>query len=157
MSIVSDICFKVKRKYGKCIVVFDGYPQTPTKKDMAHRKRYGQPVQIMELSANSVLSVSLDELLGNNQSKSQLIHILKSSLEKEQITVFCASDDADRMIASKALDSANRMNTVIVAEDTDIIVLLWSALNETAYDIHVQDENKCWDIKQLVKEEGLQK
>ena len=115
----------------------------PTKKDMAHRKQYGQPVQIMELSANSVLSVSRDELLGNNQSKSQLIHILKSSLEKEQITVFCASDDADRMIASKALDSANRMNTVIVAEDTDIIVLLWSALNETAYDIDVQDENKC--------------
>jgi len=45
-----------------------------------------------------------------------------------------------------AVESAKTTETVVIANDTDIIVLLWCHVNEKYHDVSVQDDKKRWDV-----------
>ena len=156
-ALIHDTAKQIKKAYGKCLIVFDGYPETPTKKDMAHRKRNSNQRRI-EISQNSIVSVTKEEFFSHGKNKTSLVCLFKSELEKENITVICAEEDADLIICQTAINSAASSNTVVVPEDTDIIVLLWSQIHSESHSLRVTNVlgDRCWDINALVRGEGCQ-
>lgn len=68
--------------------------------------------------------------------------------------VVCSEGDADCMIVAEALESAKSKVTVVVGDDTDLLVLLIYHANRQDKDIFLQQSRnagtkpaKCWNIK----------
>lgn len=62
--------------------------------------------------------------LSNNTNKQRFINMLGSYLEKKKYNVYHAPGDADLLIVQKAVESSTVMDTVLVGDDTDLLVLL---------------------------------
>lgn len=67
---------------------------------------------------------SKDIFLSNSVNKQNFIQQLGNNLQAAGCEVFHASSDADVLIAQKAIEMANEQNTVLVGDDTDLLVLL---------------------------------
>lgn len=68
----------------------------------------------------------------------------------------CCKGDADCMIVAQALDCAKTGVTVVVGEDTDLLILLLYHTKRDAQDIYLQQSRKvgskpikCWNIKHV--------
>ena len=61
--------------------------------------------------------------LANNINKQQFIYMLGSYLEKK-CKVYHAPGDADVLIVQKTVELSTMMDTVLVGDDTGILVLL---------------------------------
>ena len=57
-------------------------------------------------------------------TKSEFL-MLGETLEKNNCKSYYASADADLLIVQKAVESATIMKTVLVSDDTDLLVLLY--------------------------------
>ena len=66
---------------------------------------------------------SLD-YMANRQNKQCFIFMLSEGLKKNNCEVHHVSGNADLLIVMKAVQSANSSNTVLVGDDTDLLVLL---------------------------------
>ena len=80
--------------------------------------------------------------------------MLSRELQKNNCETQHASGDADLLIVQKAVQSATTNNTVLVADDTDLIVLLCYHASLESYDIFFRPEPKknmkkprIWNIK----------
>jgi 5'-3' exonuclease len=62
--------------------------------------------------------------LANDRNKQKFINLLASKMQSEGIKAFQADDDADFLTAKTALTCAESRTTVVIVEDTDILVLL---------------------------------
>ena len=115
----------VTRKYGHAIFVFDGYLNSPTK-DMTHQRRLkskiGATVTCTEEKKN--LTMTKSEFLMNKINKQRFVNMLGETLDKNNCKSYYASADADLLIVLKAVESATTMKTVLVGDDTDLLVLL---------------------------------
>lgn len=116
-----DICTAyteyVMKKYGEAIVVFDGYSESSTK-DMIHQRRAkGYASVTVTFTEDMKLSMKKVNFLAN------IINMLGSYLEKK-CKVYHASADADVLIVRKAVEPARVMDTVLVGDDTDLLILL---------------------------------
>ena len=114
---IADQCAKyVIRYYGNCsVVVFDGYPQKPTTKDPAHAERakdtgIGPDFVVFPHTKLSV--------------KKSIINLIGETLERSGVTIKHAPDDADLLTAKTAIEYSRKQKTVVIGEDTDILVLL---------------------------------
>ena len=112
------------------LVVFDGYMTVPSTKDHEHSQRYEQ-VKCADITINPSFStkVTKDKLLSNMSNKKQLLALIAHALEARGMSVQTAVEDADTLIVKSALEKDNLTTyddevTVVVAEDTDILVLL---------------------------------
>ena len=153
---IAKACSKnLIQKYGKCTVVFDNYPGVPTKKDMAHQRRISRKSTEIDVSKNSILSVTREAFLGSLGNKKKFIDLLKCCFIMDGITVHQAVDDADTLIVKQAIHHAITVDTVVIGNDTDLVVLLWHMVEENGNKVFVQDEAKCWHINDLIKGEGL--
>jgi len=94
-TIASACCENLIKQFGKCGVVFDNYPDKPTKKDMVHMARDKDSSKQLEISESSILSVSREIILGNSNDKQGLIKILTGEFRKKKIAVCSADSDAD--------------------------------------------------------------
>ena len=113
----------VARKYRDAVVVFDGYRGASTK-DMTHRRRTrGKKGPTVSVNKEMRLSVSKESFLSDLQNKQHFVELLGQHLEEAGITVFHATSDADVLIMQKAIDSADVQDTVLVGDDTDLLVL----------------------------------
>lgn len=75
--------------------------------------------------AHMVPTVAQEKFLGNSNNKDRLITMLKNFFDTENISVFQASEDADKLIVSTAVEMTSKFTTVfIVGEDVDLLVLL---------------------------------
>ena len=118
--------------YGRAVIVFDGYPT----QDTTHQRR--PPLSVgatVKVSDSMVFQGKKDEFLSNMINKQRFIHLLASSLDKSGCHVEHARADADLLIAQNAIVAAHSdpaKPTVVVADDTDILVLLcWHASTST--------------------------
>ena len=94
-------------------------------KDMAHKERAkGKKGPTVSFTNDMVLCVSKDIFLSNSVNKQNFIQQLGNNLQAAGCEVFHASSDADVLIAQKAIEMANEQNTVLVGDDTDLLVLL---------------------------------
>ncbi len=148
----------VHAKYGNACIVFDGYDPGPSIKD--HQIRVGKTcadIQPMEAYVNQ------QTFLSNEKNKSQFISLLSHHLEANSQVVKQSTGNADTMIVACALQFAIEGNEVtVVADDTDILVLLMYHWKENMANIHFQSKPKksqrtslfSWNIRDLVTKAG---
>ena len=103
-------------------VVFDGY-QSSTK-DHTHKKR--QPIRGMEIQfdGESKLLCKKATFLSNPINKSRFVRMLSESLKRADVRVLECAADADVSIVTTAMQEVQQMNTTVVGDDTDLLVLL---------------------------------
>ena len=78
----------------------------------------------MTVAANMTTTMKKDQFLASWKNKQQFIFMLNTELEKNNCKTYHAPGDADILIVQKAVQLATTSETVLVDEDTDLIVLL---------------------------------
>ncbi|XP_065915240.1 uncharacterized protein [Dysidea avara] len=152
-SAYGDICTiytdYVAKKYGEAIVVFDGYQKSSTK-DMAHKRRAkgrsGVPVSFTD---STKLNMRKETFLANCTNKQKFIIMLGKYLERRNCKVYHSPGDADVMIVQKAVESATVTDTVLVGDDTDLLVLLCYHACLNSHTIFFKPEPKRTTTKKL--------
>ncbi len=170
-STYDEICEQyvkyVQRHYGKLVVVFDGYLSGPSTKDATQQRRagihVGGPVQV---SGSMVFNGKKHDFLSNKDNKQRFLNLLDEHLRQHGCCNYHASADADLLIAQTAINSAERTgkSTVVVADDTDILVLLCYHTKSTTRNLYLRPEPRygakklprCWNIVVLKSKLGPQ-
>jgi hypothetical protein len=143
-------------RYVPASIVFDGYESGPTTKDGAHGKRAKSSVSVpVHFTRDMVCSIKKDEFLANKINKQKFLHLLSDNFESHGDEVLHATADADVLMVGTTIASAASKDTVLVGDDTDLLVLLCSEASDTTYDIFFRPEPKlnskrlprCWNIK----------
>ena len=115
----------VMRKYKQPTVIFDGYDCGPAPKDGTQSRRIRSgAVRDVHVSPGMQLNMKKDDILASKTNKQKFINMLSSSLEKSGCEVHQADGDADIVIVAHALKSAETCDTIVVGDDTDLMILL---------------------------------
>ncbi len=69
------------------------------------------------------LTMKKETFLANSTNKQQFINMPSGYLEK-MCAVYHASGDTDLLIVQKAMESSSTTDTVLVGDDTDLLILL---------------------------------
>ena len=144
----------VYKQFGKPTIVFDGYSCEPSTKDATHYRRTGgRRGPDVHFQEQTLLCCKKDNFLKNKENKQKFIHMLSSKLEKAGSTIIHAKSDADTLIVKSAIDSAQACPTVVIGDDTDLLVLLIYHVNQNSRDVFFKPQpksnsTKCriWDI-----------
>ena len=130
-STYDDICQQYVRYaasyYSHPVVVFDGYLSGPTTKDITQQHRAATGVgATVQMLGPMVFNGRKEIFLSNKENKQRFINLLSDHLERNGCIIDHAKDDADLLIAQTAIAVAARTAkpTVLVADDTDILILL---------------------------------
>ena len=107
-------------------VIFDGYAHSP--KDHEHKRRNKSNVGGIEINIlpSKVCAVPKAKFLSNVKNKENFITYLSGIFVENDIVTIVAHDDCDTLIVKTALDisSVSKKSVEVIAEDTDILVLL---------------------------------
>ena len=124
--------------------MFDGYPGGPSTKDVVHRKwlvtYVGATVQV----SGSMVSKGKRDFFSYKENKHRFITLLRDHLERQGCHTEQATADADLLIvptAIAALENASKP-TILVGEDTDLLVLLCFHTKSTSRNIYFWPEPK---------------
>jgi len=89
-------------------------------------------------ASDMVLKSKKDEFLANKSNKQKFINLLIDKLEMAGCTTDHATGDApDLLIVQTTVTSAKCIPTVLVGDDTDLLVLLCYHADMNTYDISV--------------------
>ena len=131
-------CEYVSRKFGPAIVVYDGYCIASTKYT-THQRRTGGKVGIeVTFTRYMTLTMSKDVFLSNVANKQNFIDMLSHYLQLAGCLTEHAEEDADLLIAQTAVQSTATKNTVHVADDTDLVILLCYYADPDGSDLFMQ-------------------
>ena len=114
----------VSEHYREPIVVFDGYGQCSTKDMMKKRQSKGKTGSSVSFTLDMHLTTSKELFLNEISNKQRFIRSLGETLKANHCHVFHDTADADLLIVKKAIVSSQTMETVIVGNDTDLLLLL---------------------------------
>jgi hypothetical protein len=144
----------VFNKFGHAAIVFDGYPDGPSTKDITHlRRSKGLLERRVTLSNITSFNSKKKLFLSNIDNKKQFIALLGQSLEENGCIVLYARGDADTLIAKRGIDKSLHGPVAVNGEDTDLLVLLIHYIDPITsndvifYSDHQSKENKIWDIR----------
>ena len=117
---------KMKYPNKSITVVFDSYISGPSTKDSAHLRRSGgvQCTKVNAFKGDLTLAIKKNVFLTNKENKQAFINLLASILSEGGISVIHAHGDADVLIAKTGLLKAAEVRTVVVGNDTYLLVLL---------------------------------
>ena len=74
----------MKRRYGKAVIVFDGYESGPAPKDVTHQRRTGQSAGVeVKFKEDMLLAIKKEMFLANKGNKQRFINMLGQKLEEE--------------------------------------------------------------------------
>jgi hypothetical protein len=114
----------VHSHYGTATVVFDGYQSGATIKDMTHANRRQKFFPNVSFSPSMHFNGWKEDFLSNTSNKQRIIFLIGKHLSERGCTVKHSVGDADVDIAKTAVASAVVTPTTVIAEDTDLLVLL---------------------------------
>ena len=141
----------VRSKYRQIAIVFYGYQQGPSIKDHEHQRRIGKICADIQLKESLKARNNQEAFLSNERNKSQFIVLLTQYLKEDGQIVHNSTGDADTMIIKCALRFAIRRNEVnVVADDTDVLILLIYHWKPSMADIYFHSEAKKSQKKGLV-------
>ncbi|GBN82936.1 hypothetical protein AVEN_157653-1, partial [Araneus ventricosus] len=133
----------LNNKYGQDIaVIFDDYPDDDKKstKNCERLRRAAHSSPDVMFQEETVLQYTKEKLHANECNKKRFIELLKKALQKANICVQHAVEDADLTIVNTAISVAPQYDYVrVVGEDIDLLVLL-TALASTHSNVFFQ---KC--------------
>ena len=143
-EVFSTYLANVEKHYGNSVIVFDGY--SPSTKDHEPQRR--------SLTSNHAPNINIDvnnkshpdqtKFLANDLNKSQFIDSLAKILKTDGQLVHQSESDADILIASTVLTIARTEPATVVADDTDIAILLFHHYNYSlthSFDLKRRKEN----------------
>jgi 5'-3' exonuclease len=138
------------------IVVFNGYGSGPSTKDVTHQRRTAKGVgQQVHFDDDMVLKLKEDEFLSNEVNKQRFIIMLSNSLRASGYTVHNDVADADVLIAQTAVECSHTAITVVVGDDTDLLILLCYQGDIQSHNIFFKPQPKMksktrriWHIKE---------
>ena len=145
----------VKSRYTNCIVVFDGYDKGPSTKDgTLGRITAGMVGTEVRFTKSSVFRGKKGTLLANPKHKQLFINMLSRRMNSEGIETSHADADADLRIVLMAVQCSQSKPTILVGDDTDLLVLLCYHTSRDSHAIFLQPRPKfkrdiCWDIHKL--------
>jgi hypothetical protein len=126
----------VVSRYGKCVIVFDGYSNAPSEKDCTHLRRSGGGAEFaVHFTGDMTFKMKKYELLCNKENKQRFIHLLTGKLEQSGCEVHQARGGADVLIVKTAVACADKQDTVLIGNDTDLLVLLCFHAKVTQYNV----------------------
>jgi len=144
----------VANKYGKATVVFDGYQNGPSTKDGTHQRRAGAYGPTVNFDSTMIAKLKKEEFLANKESKQKFIHLLGNKLQQSGCSTIHAGGDADLLIVQTAIQSSRSITTVIIGDDTDLLVLLCHHAEMNANELFFKLEpkqrsktRKTWNTK----------
>ncbi|GBM62832.1 hypothetical protein AVEN_209473-1 [Araneus ventricosus] len=130
-------------------VVFDGYPFDVNRKSTksAERIRRANLHSSHEIIFNEVTcpEISQEQFLANERNKVCFIDLLKKFLQKANVTVKQAAEDADVLIVETAVSVKSQYDNIfVVGEDIDFLVLLTglAPMKENLYFRNVEKEGR---------------
>ena len=132
----------VTKKYGKATVIFDGYNSGPDIKDITHKRHSHGTGPTVALSLQTVVSLKKKDFLSNKANKQNFLSILSSQFEEAGCLTAHARSDADVLIIQTAIQSSKTVNTVVVGEDTDLLVLLLHHAHMDGKELYFRPEPK---------------
>jgi len=125
-SMYSDICntyVNSLKKIDNPIVIFDGY-NGPSIKDTTRIRRSKVNGPKIIVSDSRILKTTKEKFLSNESNKCEFITLLMHHLQYHGIKCNQAPSDADVLIARKGVEVSTVGPTCVIAEDTDVLVLL---------------------------------
>lgn len=130
-QILSRYVGYVIKNFGKAVVVFDGYPDTPTTKDSTHLRRSSAPRSAdIQVRVNLENNYKRENFLSNPSNKQQLIKLLGVRLNSAGCRVHYAHADADLLIVKTAVNLSLTKPVILIGSDTDLLVLSIYHANE---------------------------
>ncbi|GBN33892.1 hypothetical protein AVEN_170033-1 [Araneus ventricosus] len=128
-DIAKSYLIYLQTHYGsKVAVVFDGYPSDVNGKSTksAERIRRANLHSSHEIIFNEATypEISQEQFLANERNKVRFIDLLKKFLQKANVTVKQAVEDADVLIVETAVSVKSQWQYYVVGENIDFLVLL---------------------------------
>ena len=120
----------VEKHYGKSDIVFDGY--SPSTKDDEYQRRSltSKRAPNINIDVNNKSHPDQTKFLPNDLYESQFIDSLAKILKTDGHLVHQSESDADILMTSTALTIARTEPVTDVADDTDIVILLFHHYND---------------------------
>ena len=113
------------REYQNLCIVFDGYDDEMSIKATEHSRRSAQlSSSNVDVTEKMILTSNREVFLRNQINKKNFIKLLCQVLTQSGIDTLQSKGDADVLIVKKSLEEAVRNDVDVVAEDTDILILL---------------------------------
>ena len=126
----------VRRRHSNATVVFDGYEAGTSTKDMTHKRQTRRCASTtVHFTSDIRLQTKKGDFLANRENKQRFINILSKELEKAGCCCFHANEDADLMIVKTELNSSNKINSILIGEYTDLLVLLCYQFREEPFGV----------------------
>ena len=101
-----------------------------------------------------VLDIKKERFLSNNKNKQKFLNMLKRKLLEQGYDVHSAEEDADLLIVLTAVELAENLCTVLIGDNTDLLVLLCHYAKLNANKLYLKTKNKTWDILDLKSNMG---
>ena len=149
----------VIKRYGEgTTVVYDGYDGKPSTKDTTHvRRTKGKQGIAVHFTGEMRLNMKKTDFLTNLDNKQRFLEMLAIKMNEAKLQAIQSSGDADLLIVQTAIKSAATRPTVVIGEDTDLLILLLHHVNEDCQRILFTSEQKSrskgptklWDIKHV--------
>lgn len=155
---ICDLYIKyVKQKYGNATIVFDGYQDGPSTKDAAHQRRTtGKNARQVKFEKEMICKFKKADFLANPVNKQRFLNLLSNKFEISGCITHHSKGDADTLIVSTAVQSATLINTILVGDDTDLLVLLLFLVKQGPFQVFFQPEpknnakrSKVWNINEV--------
>ena len=123
-------------------MIFDGYGSGPSTKDVTHSPRYSTlKSSTINFTEDMMFTSTREKFLANSLNKQKFIRLIGNKLEKKGCTVIHSRDDADLNIAMYAISYSAHKNVSVIAEDTDILILLLSlATYDSEFNLHMKSD-----------------
>ncbi|CAG2249307.1 unnamed protein product [Mytilus edulis] len=159
-STFGEICQQyvdyIKRRYDHAVIVFDGYTSGPSTKDHVHMRRTkGVEGAKIIFKTTTPFRSKKENFLTNNENKQNFINMLSDALVKNDFQTEHADADADVLIAKTGVNQSISHPTVVIGEDTDVLVLLIFHCTLSSHGLFYRSDqsnrklssNKVWDIQ----------
>ena len=129
-------------------MVFDGYCNGPSPKDMTHlQRKHAKESSDISFDGDMLVEESRESFLANEHNKQQLINMIGTALENVGVSVHHAEHDADCLIARVTLNEAENNQTLLVGQDTDLLVLLLHHCKQESCRVFLDTGKRLWDIQ----------
>ena len=147
----------VLKHYGKrSIIVFDGYPDTPSTKDTTHIRRKANKLgRSVNITPHMKLNMRKDAFLSVLKNKNLFNKMLTEYINNGNsgLSAIQENGDADYLLVKTAVNCSQEEEVVVISADTDVLILLIHHACTSSHKIFLTSEPtnsksspKCWDI-----------
>ena len=125
------------------------------------RRTSGKVAATVTFIENMSVTMRKDNFLSNPKNKQRFLIMLSEALQNVGCVTHHANGDADLLIVKTAVESARTDTTVLVGDDTDLLVLLCYHASKDGCDLYFRPEPKpsargtrVWHMKRVKDQLG---